>query len=80
MSNCSAAALDVLQACMRGAPEARMQVKRVISQSYGQYDRMTMDASVMGPEARRGLGSVPRQALARLGAGRPADGPAVSAP
>lgn len=49
-----AAALEVLEACMRGAPEARMQVKRVISQSYGQYDRMTMDASVMGSEAREG--------------------------
>jgi enoyl-CoA hydratase len=48
------AALEVLQACMRGAPEARMQVKRVISQSYGQYDRMTMDASVTGSEALEG--------------------------
>ena len=49
-----AAALEVLEACMRGAPEARSQVKRVISQSYGQYDRMTMDASVTGSEAREG--------------------------
>jgi enoyl-CoA hydratase/carnithine racemase len=48
------AALEALQACMRGAPEARMQVKRIISQSYGHYDRMTMEASVFGAEAREG--------------------------
>ncbi len=47
-------AVEVLASCMRGAPNARADVKRVISQSYGQFDRMTMDASLAGPEAREG--------------------------
>jgi enoyl-CoA hydratase/carnithine racemase len=48
------AAVAVLGDCIRGAPGARADVKRVISQSYGQYDRMTMEASLYGPEAREG--------------------------
>ena len=48
------AAIAVLGDCMRGAPGARASVKRVISQGYGQYDRMTMEESLYGPEAREG--------------------------
>lgn len=47
-------ATEVLASCMRGAPEARADVKRVIGQGYGQYDRMTMEASLHGAEAREG--------------------------
>ena len=47
-------AADVLADCVRCAPDARADVKRVISQGYGQYDRMTMDRSLYGPEAREG--------------------------
>jgi enoyl-CoA hydratase len=48
------AAIAVLADCIRGAPGARADVKRVISQGYGQYDRMTMEASLYGSEAREG--------------------------
>jgi enoyl-CoA hydratase/carnithine racemase len=44
----------VLADCIRGAPQARMEVKRVISRSYGQYDRMSMEASLTAAEAREG--------------------------
>ena len=47
-------AVGVLADCVRCAPAARADVKRVISQGYGQFDRMTMDASLYGPEAREG--------------------------
>jgi enoyl-CoA hydratase len=47
-------ALDVLAACLRAAPDARAQVKRIIGDSYGKYDRMTMERSLSGPEAREG--------------------------
>jgi enoyl-CoA hydratase/carnithine racemase len=47
-------ALDALRACCRGAPDARADVKRVIATHYGTYDRMTMDRSVYGGEAREG--------------------------
>jgi enoyl-CoA hydratase len=48
------AALDVLRACCAGAPGARAEVKRIISASYGNYDRMTMERSLQGPEALEG--------------------------
>jgi enoyl-CoA hydratase len=48
------AATRVLEECMRGAPDARREVKRVIGQHYGQYDRMTMEASLGSAEAREG--------------------------
>ena len=48
------AAAKVLADCIRGAPNARAEVKRVIAQSYGQYDRMTMEASLGSAEAREG--------------------------
>ncbi|MBX6387572.1 MAG: enoyl-CoA hydratase/isomerase family protein [Frankia sp.] len=48
------AALEVLAACCRGAPDARAEVKRIISAGYGSYDRMTMDKSLWGPEAAEG--------------------------
>jgi enoyl-CoA hydratase/carnithine racemase len=48
------AASEVLASCCRAAPGARAEVKRVISQSYGAPDRMTMDASLAGPETLEG--------------------------
>ncbi len=51
------AATRVLEDCMRGAPRARFEVKRVISQGYGQYDRMSMEASF---EQRRGASKAGR--------------------
>jgi len=48
-------AFEVLAAAARCAPQARAEVKRVISQSYGAYDRMSMDESLAGPEALEGF-------------------------
>jgi enoyl-CoA hydratase/carnithine racemase len=45
---------DVLRACCRTAPQARLAVKRVINESYGHYDRMSMDESLAGPECLEG--------------------------
>jgi enoyl-CoA hydratase/carnithine racemase len=49
-----AEATKLLQDCLRNAPLARAEVKRIISDGYGTYDRMTMQASLSGPEAREG--------------------------
>ena len=54
------AAVAVLGDCMRGAPGARADVKRVISQGYGHYDRMTMEASLSWGGGARGLGGFSR--------------------
>jgi enoyl-CoA hydratase/carnithine racemase len=45
---------DVLADCCRAAPQARAAVKRVIDDFYGHYDRMSMDASLAGPEVVEG--------------------------
>lgn len=50
-----AVALDALAWCCRTAPEARLAVKRVIDDYYGAYDRMSMDASLAGPEPIEGF-------------------------
>jgi enoyl-CoA hydratase/carnithine racemase len=47
-------AVDALEACMRTAPDARLAVKRVLHEYYGAYDRMAMDASLIGPEMPEG--------------------------
>jgi enoyl-CoA hydratase/carnithine racemase len=47
-------ATELVRACCRCAPDARAQVKRIIGERYGHYDRMTMDAGLAGPEAREG--------------------------
>ncbi len=47
-------AADVLRACCRTAPQARLAVKRVINEEYGHYDRMSMDESLAGPECAEG--------------------------
>jgi enoyl-CoA hydratase/carnithine racemase len=49
------AATDALEWCCRTAPGARASVKRVIDDYYGGYDRMTMDASLAGPEPAEGF-------------------------
>jgi enoyl-CoA hydratase/carnithine racemase len=49
------AAHEVVRACCAGAPQARAEVKRIISASYGHYDRMTMERSLRGPEAVEGF-------------------------
>ena len=40
--------------CGQTAPGARATVKRVIDDFYGHYDRMSMDASLAGPEVEEG--------------------------
>ena len=45
------AAMD--QLC-QAAPDARLQCKRVMDEFYGRYDRMSMDASLRGPEMIEG--------------------------
>jgi enoyl-CoA hydratase/carnithine racemase len=47
-------AAEVLRACCRTAPGARLAVKRVINEQYGHYDRMSMDESLAGPECVEG--------------------------
>lgn len=47
-------ALQALRECCRAAPAARLAVKRVMDDFYGHYDRMSMDASLGGPEAQEG--------------------------
>jgi enoyl-CoA hydratase/carnithine racemase len=49
------AAFEALAGAARCAPHARAEVKRAISQSYGAYDRMSMDESLAGPEALEGF-------------------------
>jgi enoyl-CoA hydratase len=49
-------AVAVAEDILRTAPEARLHVKRILHQRYGQVDRMTMDWSLFrGPEAREGM-------------------------
>jgi enoyl-CoA hydratase/carnithine racemase len=45
---------DALAWCARTAPDARRQVKRVMDEFYGRYDRSTMDASLGSDEAMEG--------------------------
>lgn len=40
---------------VRGAPEARRIMKRMINDRYGDVDSMALDASISGPEAREGF-------------------------
>jgi enoyl-CoA hydratase/carnithine racemase len=50
------AAVEVAESILRTAPEARLHVKRILNQRYGQVDRMTMDWSIFhGSEAREGM-------------------------
>ena len=48
-------ATDVLRACGRTAPIARMEVKRTFDAYYGLYDRIGMAASLSREEAREGF-------------------------
>jgi enoyl-CoA hydratase/carnithine racemase len=50
-----AATLDAVGELVRGAPEARSQIKRIVNQRYGDVDRMTIDASVASPEVVEGF-------------------------
>ncbi len=50
-----AAAVEALEACCRCGPNAYMEVKRIIGDGYGTYDRMTMEASLGAPEAVEGF-------------------------
>jgi enoyl-CoA hydratase/carnithine racemase len=47
-------ATDILEWCCRCAPDAYANVKRIIGDVYGTYDRMTMQNSIGGPEATEG--------------------------
>jgi enoyl-CoA hydratase len=49
------ATLDAVHELVRGAPEARWQMKRIVNERYGDVDRMTIDASVAGPEVVEGF-------------------------
>jgi enoyl-CoA hydratase/carnithine racemase len=50
------AARAVAEDILRTAPEARMQVKRILNDRYGYVDRMNMDWSIFrGGEAREGM-------------------------
>ena len=49
-----AEATELVKACCRSAPHARAEVKRIIGERYGHYDRMTMDAGLAAPEAVEG--------------------------
>lgn len=48
------AATEVLVACCRTAPDARLQVKRTFDDHYGLFDRIGMVRSLGGPEAVEG--------------------------
>jgi enoyl-CoA hydratase/carnithine racemase len=49
-------AREVAEQILLTAPEARMEVKRIINDRYGKPDRMSMDWSLYrGPEAREGM-------------------------
>src|SRR4051794_6469828 len=50
-----AEAREVLAWCCRTAPKARADVKRVMDQFYGAYDRMAMDASLSSDEPVEGF-------------------------
>jgi enoyl-CoA hydratase/carnithine racemase len=49
------AATDVLSACCRTAPQARLEAKRTWDAYYGLYDRIGMTASYQHPEALEGF-------------------------
>jgi len=48
-------AVNALEWCCRCAPGAYGDVKRIIGDSYGSYDRMTMERSLAGPETLEGF-------------------------
>jgi enoyl-CoA hydratase len=48
------AATEVLEACCRTAPDARVDIKRTFDQWYGLYDRIAMTGSLRGPETIEG--------------------------
>ena len=47
-------AQEVMAAICRCAPDARAQIKRIINEGYGKYDRMTMEHGLAGPEYAEG--------------------------
>jgi enoyl-CoA hydratase/carnithine racemase len=49
-----AQAREIFAWCVRCAPEARAEVKRVLHQWYRQYDRMAMEHSLAGEEIKEG--------------------------
>lgn len=48
-------AIEIARQIARGAPDARSTVKREINRQYEVFDRMSMDASLFGPEALEGF-------------------------
>ena len=48
------AATSALVECVRAAPSARAHMKRVVNGRYGEYDRMTMEASLATEECAEG--------------------------
>lgn len=48
------AATQALVECCRGAPGARLALKRVVNNRYGRYDRISMEASFTSEEFAEG--------------------------
>lgn len=53
----AAATREAVAKLLRGAPEARWQMKRIMNERYGSIDGMTLDASIAGPEVVEGFRS-----------------------
>jgi enoyl-CoA hydratase len=51
------AAREAMAQCRQMAPQARVAVKRGVNSVYARYDRMSMDASLAGPEMVEGFRS-----------------------
>ena len=47
-------ATSVLEQCSQSAPDARLAIKNSFDRYYGAFDRISMDASLQGPEALEG--------------------------
>lgn len=51
----TAAVRELLRELLRGAPEARWQMKRIVNERYGAVDQMSLDASIGSPEMIEGF-------------------------
>jgi enoyl-CoA hydratase len=71
----AAATRDAVTELLRGAPQARWQMKRIMNERYGNIDGMTLDASIAGPEVLEGFRSfVERRAPSWIPDGYAPDG------
>ncbi|MSO78890.1 MAG: enoyl-CoA hydratase/isomerase family protein [Acidimicrobiia bacterium] len=71
----AAATHDAVTEVLRGAPEARWQMKRIMNDRYGAVDTMTLDASIAGAEVMEGFSAfVERRAPSWIPEGYAPDG------